>query len=195
MSGHPHPHHHPVAAGKSSFDLVEPEKVFAELRLTPDTVLLDVACGIGNYALAAAAYVGPQGAIHAVDLWEEGIAQLRAEAARRGLPQIRAQVTDVSRNIPLPDASVDLALMATVLHDLAEAGTAAGTLAEVARVLRPGGRLVLIEFDKVDGPPGPPKAVRLSPEEAGALVAPFGFRAGEPVRVGPFTYLLTCDRR
>lgn len=193
MSGQGH-HGHPVAAGKSSFDLVEPGKVFAALRLTPETVLLDVACGSGNYALAAADRMGPGGVIHAVDLWSEGIELLRLEAERRGLSKIRAQVADVSRRIPLPDASVDVALLATVLHDLAEAGTAAGTLAEVARVLRPGGRLVLIEFDKVDGPPGPPKAIRLAPEEAAALVVPFGFAAGEVVRVGPCTYLLAFNR-
>ena len=64
----------PIAAGKSSFDLVDPEKVFAELRLQPDTVFLDVACGVGNYALAAAEFIGEEGAILAVDLWEEGIA-------------------------------------------------------------------------------------------------------------------------
>jgi ubiquinone/menaquinone biosynthesis C-methylase UbiE len=188
-------HGRPVAAGKSSFELVEPEKVFAELRLAPATVLLDVACGAGNYALAAAPYVGPQGAVHAVDLWAEGIERLRAEAARRGLAQIQPAVADVSERIPLPDGSVDVALLATVLHDLAEAGTAAGALREVARVLRPGGRLVVIEFDKVEGPPGPPRAIRLDPGETAALVSPFGFRPSRPVRVGPVTYLLSFLRR
>jgi ubiquinone/menaquinone biosynthesis C-methylase UbiE len=194
VSGQGHHPGHPVAAGKSSFDLVEPEKVFAELRLTPDMVLLDVACGSGNYTLAAAAYIGPRGAIHAVDLWAGGIARLREEAARRRLAQVHAAVADVSHLIPLRDASVDVALMATVLHDLVEVGTAQGALREVARVLRPGGRLVLVEFDKVDGPPGPPRAIRLAPEEAAALLAPYGFTAGTPVRVGPHTYLLDCSK-
>jgi ubiquinone/menaquinone biosynthesis C-methylase UbiE len=187
-------HGHPVAAGKSSFDLVEPQKVFAALCLTPEAVLLDVACGSGNYTLAAAGYIGPRGAIHAVDLWAGGIAQLREEAARRHLTQIHAYVADVSHLIPLRDASVDVALMATVLHDLVEVGTAEGALREVARVLKSGGRLVLVEFDKIDGPPGPPKAIRLAPEETAALVSPFGFAAGEPERVGPYNYLLAFTR-
>jgi ubiquinone/menaquinone biosynthesis C-methylase UbiE len=185
---------HPIAAGKSSFDLIDPEIVFAQLRLQPDTVLLDLACGVGNYALAAAQFIGPAGAIHAFDLWAEGIAALRESAAARGLAQIRAEVVDVSGSLPLAAASVDIALLATVLHDLAAEGKGEGALAEAARVLRPGGRLVIIEFDKIDSQPGPPAAIRLAPAEVEALVAPFGFRRESLTRVGDSLYLLSYTR-
>ena len=181
---------HPTAAGKSSFDLVDPQRVFAELNLQPDSVLLDVACGIGNYAVAAAEFIGAQGRIHAVDLWAEGIETLRTRARELGLTRIRAEVADVGRSLPLPDGSVDVALLATVLHDLAADGSAAGALGEVARVLRPGGRLVVIEFDKTETPPGPPVAIRLSPGEVEDLVTPFGFLEEHVIPVGPNTYLM-----
>lgn len=180
---------HPVAAGKSSFDLVDREKVFAALDLQPASVLLDVACGIGLYALAAAAHIGPAGAIHAVDLWEEGIVSLRREAQRRGLEQIHPLLGDVGERIPLADASVDVCLLATVLHDLAIEGSDAGCLREIARVLRPGGRLVVIEFAKVEGPPGPPRAIRLAPQEVSDRLAPFGFRPRTLVPMGEVVYL------
>ena len=185
---------HPVAAGKSSFDLVDPRKVFAELNLQPDSILLDVACGIGNYAVAAAEFIGKHGIIHAVDLWTEGIETLRTRARELGLSRIRAEVADVGRRLPLADASVDIALLATVLHDLAAEGVAAGTLAEVARVLRPGGRLVIIEFDKIESTPGPPVAIRLSPGEVEDLVTPCGFLEEHIVPVGPNTYLVKFIR-
>lgn len=181
----------PIAAGKSSFDLVDPEKVFAELRLEPDTVFLDVACGAGNYALAAAEFIGPGGAIHAVDLWEEGIAALRERAGDLGLTQIRAEVGDVSRRLSVEDGSVDVVLMATVLHDLVADGAAEGTLREVARVLRPKGRLVIVEFDKVESEPGPPVAIRLSPGEVREIVSPYGFCEERIEAVGPATYLVS----
>ena len=87
--------------------------------------------------------------------------------------------------------SVDVGLMATVLHDLVEAGTAAGALAEVARVIKPGGRLAIVEFDKIDGPPGPPRHIRLDPAEVEALVAPYGFARQQTVKLGPYNYLIT----
>lgn len=181
---------HPTAAGKSSFDLIDPQKVFAELNLQPASILLDVACGIGNYAIAAAEFIGEHGMIHAVDLWTEGIETLRTRALDLGLSRIRGEVADVGRRLPLADASVDVALLATVLHDLAADGAAAGALDEIARVLKPGGRLVVIEFDKIDSPPGPPVAIRLSPGEVADLVTPCGFLEERIIAVGPNTYLV-----
>lgn len=179
----------PTAAGKSSFDLVDPQKVFAELNLQPDSVLLDVACGIGNYAIAAADFIGDRGAIHAVDLWAEGISSLQRRVQELGLTRIHAEVADVGRHLPLTDASADVALLATVLHDLAADGVAVDALREVARVLRPGGRLVVVEFDKIDSSPGPPIAIRLSPGEVADLVSPLGFFEEHIIPVGPTTYL------
>jgi len=181
---------HPVAAGKSSFDLVDPQKVFAELDLQPDSVLLDLACGAGNYAVAAAEFIGERGAIHALDLWAEGIELLRSRARAAGLQSIRAEVADAGRRLPLSDASVDVVLLATVLHDLAVEGAAGSALAEVARVLRPGGRLVIVEFDKIESRPGPPAAIRLSPGEVEDLVVPHGFLEVHILAVGPTTYLV-----
>ena len=81
--------------------------------------------------------------------------------------------------------------MATVLHDLVEAGTATGALAELTRVLKPGGLLAIVEFDKIDGPPGPPRHIRLDPAEVEALVAPYGFARQRTVKLGPYNYLIT----
>lgn len=184
----------PIAAGKSSFDLLDPEKVFAELRLQPDTVFLDVACGAGNYSLAAAEFIGPEGAIHAVDLWKEGIAAMRERIDQLALTQIHAEVGDVSRRLPMEDESVDVVLMATVLHDLVADGTAEGTLREIGRVLRPKGRLVIIEFDKIESEPGPPAAIRLSPGEVEEIVSPYGFYEEHIKAVGPTTYLISFSR-
>lgn len=181
----------PIAAGKSSFDLIDPGKVFAELRLQPNTVFLDVACGVGNYALAAAGIIGPKGAIHAVDLWQEGIETLRQRADEMGLNRVHAEVGDVSRRLPVEDNSVDVVLMATVLHDLVVDGTADGTLREIVRVLKSTGRLVIIEFDKIDSEPGPPKAIRLSPGEVEEIVSPYGFGEEHITAVGPTNYLIS----
>lgn len=181
---------HPIAAGKSSYDLLDREKLFAALALSPRTVLLDAACGAGHYALAAAERLGGQGRVIALDLWPEGIASLQAEARRRGMTHLRAEVADL-RSLPLEDDEVDVCLLSTVLHDLVQEGSEAGALREIARVLKPGGRLEIIEFEKVEGPPGPPAAIRLGPGEVEAIVVPFGFRRERKrVAVGKFNYLM-----
>jgi ubiquinone/menaquinone biosynthesis C-methylase UbiE len=179
----------PIAAGKSSFDLVDADLLFDAMELGENKVILDLACGVGNYALALAAHTGPGSTIHALDLWEEGIAALRSEAAARHMAWIHPKVTDISRRIPLDDDAVDVCLMATVLHDLTADGTHTGTLKELQRVLKPLGTLVVVEFKKIDRPPGPPLHIRLSPAETEAMLAPFGFVRDRVVDIGPFVYL------
>jgi ubiquinone/menaquinone biosynthesis C-methylase UbiE len=189
-----HPPHFPKStppgAGHSSFDLIEAAKFFQELRLHRGMTLLDLGCGEGHYTWAAADVLGRRGTIYALDLWEPGIQALKERAAAAGRLNLKAMRVDISKALPLKDASVDLALMATVLHDLLEFDLADGALQEAARVLKPGGTLAIVEFHKVEGPPGPPLRVRLSPAEVEKIVAPFGFSPRRLTDVGPYNYLI-----
>jgi ubiquinone/menaquinone biosynthesis C-methylase UbiE len=185
----------PIAAGKSSFDLVDRQEVFRLLDLEPGAVLLDMGCGVGHYSLAAASYIGEDGMIHAVDLWKDGVAALDEQVAARGLNQIDPLVVDVSKHIPLEHASVDICLMATVLHDFIEDGTDAGAMAEVTRLLKPEGALVVVEFKKIPGPPGPPLAVRLSESELDDYLSDFGFIRHVAADAGPDLYVRRYGRK
>jgi ubiquinone/menaquinone biosynthesis C-methylase UbiE len=182
-------HEKPIAAGKSSFDIIDKEKVFAALGLKKDTVMLDVACGVGKYSVAASDIIGNEGVIYAVDLWEDGINALKQTIGEKGIKNIRPLLSDVNKHVPAEDRSIDVALMATVLHDLIEVNTEKGTLKEIKRVLKPGGKLVIIEFKKMEGPPGPPVAIRLTPEETEKIVSVYGFKQEEVFDAGQFHYL------
>jgi len=143
----------PIAAGKSSFDLIDSKKLFSELQLKKGSVLLDLACGRGLYSIAASEYIGEQGKIYAVDLWQEGIDFLIQETTAGQIVNIHASVADINKHIPFADHSIDVCLMATVLHDLIEDHAEKGTLKEVKRVLKPEGLLAVIEFIKRKVPP------------------------------------------
>lgn len=179
----------PPGAGKSSFELIDAAVLLAELHLKPGMTFLDLGCGEGRYTFPVADAIGAAGLIYAVDLWAAGIAAVKERAAQEGRHNLKARLA-AAGNLPIAAAGVDTCLMATVLHDLVEAGTAAGALKETARVLRPGGTLAVVEFDKVAGPPGPPLHIRLTPEEVDELVTPYGFRQTGVVRVGPHNYLI-----
>ena len=184
----------PIAAGKSSFDLIDFPALLSALDLSGDIVFLDVACGVGNYAIEIARQITASGQVYAFDLWEQGIVKLKLKAGSLGLDNIHAQVCDVSQKIPLDDQCVDICLMATVLHDLVEDGTDQGALAEIVRVLKPGGQLAVVEFKKIPGPPGPPEKVRLSLEELLRILEPVGLRCLETVELGEVVYLAMFQR-
>jgi ubiquinone/menaquinone biosynthesis C-methylase UbiE len=179
----------PIAAGKSSFSLMDTGIFFAEIGLEKNITLLDLACGNGAYALAASSLVGRSGKIVAVDLWEEGIDILKNEIGVRHIHNILPKVADVSRHIPVTDGSVDVCLMATVLHDLVQDNTDQGTLKEVRRILKPDGQLAVVEFQPKQGPPGPPLEIRLSPEALKHILGPFGLLPVKTINVGEYLYL------
>lgn len=186
-----HSSNHPTGAGKTSFDLIDTDLLFNALDLKPADVFLDLACGRGVYTLAIAERFGRAGRIIGVDLWAEGIDQLMAEAQSRGLTTVEGRVGDAGKKIPVADASVDVLLIATALHDFYNDGIAKNTLAEIKRFIKPEGRIVIIEFKKIDGPPGPPITSRLAPEDVIELLEPYQFSGTPAIDLGPFTYLMS----
>lgn len=175
--------------GKSSYDLIDPTTFMTALNLGEDAVLLDAACGAGNYAIEIGRRIGAKGKVVAFDRWEEGIDQLKRKAGALRLENIRAAVCDLSEKLPLENHSVDICLLATVLHHLVEEDSQGVSMKEILRVLKPNGRLAVVEFKKIPGPPGPPEKMRLSPEDLNKILTPMGFMPLDTVELGPATYL------
>ena len=102
----------------------------------PGDVALDVGCGTGRALPALAAAVGPAGRVIGLDCTPDMLAEARAKGRDRSAALIQAD----ARRLPLPDALAAVVFAAGLVHHLPD--PAAG-LAELARVTRPGGRLVL----------------------------------------------------
>ncbi len=179
----------PAAAGKSSFDLIDSAKVFAMMDVEPGSTFLDLACGIGNYSIAMAKNMKGKGVIYSIDLWRESIESLDQEIETKGIKNIKPMVADIREKLPFEENSVDACLLATVLHDLSKNDQKA-ILKEIARVVKPGGMVNILEFKKIDKGPGPPAGIRMHEEDVENLVAPYGFRKVDRGEVGEFNYLL-----
>ena len=163
----------PGGRGKhSSYDFVDRAPVLA--ALAGARRVLDLGCGRGDWSLALARVGTP---VLAVDRWREGLQWLRLQAGSLPLHVLEA---DLGSALPLPDGTADGALLSLVLHHLASSGTAPQSLAQIARVLAPGGVLAIIEFLPVPPPPGPPLGVRLTPAQVLALAADAGLVGGPP---------------
>jgi ubiquinone/menaquinone biosynthesis C-methylase UbiE len=76
-----------------------------------------------------------------------------------------------------------------VLHDLVADRVDQPALKEIVRVMKKEGTLAIVEFLKKEGPPGPPKPVRLSPEEVDQMLAVHGFQQKRCAEIGPDNYL------
>ena len=115
-------------------------------RIQPGEQVLDVGCGTGKLALIVArraGRAGRAGRVVGVDPSTEQIAWARSKAVQRNVP-VEFQI-GVIENLPLPDQTFDVVLSTLMMHHLPAPLKRQG-LAEVARVLKPGGRLIIADF-------------------------------------------------
>jgi ubiquinone/menaquinone biosynthesis C-methylase UbiE len=153
--------------------------------LQPGDQVLDVGCGTGTLAIDVQRRVGSVGRVVGIDPGNEQIARARAKAARRHLP-IEFQI-GVIEQLAFPDQMFDVVLSTLMMHHLPASLKAQG-LAEIARVLKPGGRVVIADFTRKQERRG--QAARFHAggsgvHELAALVADAGFLRVEMEEMPP----------
>jgi ubiquinone/menaquinone biosynthesis C-methylase UbiE len=154
--------------------------------LTPGASVLDVGCGTGTLAIVAKEHVGASGDVRGIDASPEMIARARKKAKRAGLDV--GFENAVVEAMPFADAHFDVLLCTLMLHHLPSATRGQGAR-EMRRVLKPGGRLVVVDF----GAPGREEGARfgrfhrhgwLDAREIVRVLEGGGFRVGETGSLG-----------
>jgi ubiquinone/menaquinone biosynthesis C-methylase UbiE len=119
------------------------EKQIALANLKSGESVLDVGCGTGTLTMAAKRHVGAEGRVVGIDASPEMIARARKKAARAGL-DITFDTATIEA-MPFADGSFDVVVSSAMLHHLPDETRRKG-LQEVRRVLKPGGRMLAIDF-------------------------------------------------
>lgn len=119
-------------------------KTVALAQVKPGETVLDVGCGTGSLTLAAKQQVGSTGKVYGTDASPEMIEMARQKAAKAGV-DVTFQV-DLIENITFPDNQFDVVLSSLMMHHLPDDLKRDG-LAEIYRVLKPGGRLLVVDIE------------------------------------------------
>jgi len=138
------------------------------LGLSRAHVFLDLGCGPGYFLLPAAARVKTAWGL---DVSPVMIRAARKNAADAGRDNVRLRRVG-ERRLPLAANSADRALMTNVLHELV---SPEGTLAEIFRILAPGGRLLLVDWRPGGSRRGPPKSECIPSRRARKMLKDAGF--------------------
>ena len=120
-------------------------------RLQPGEAVLDVGCGTGLLAMEAYKRVGATGRVCGIDPGPKQIASARSKARRANVPiDFRVGVIE---HLPFPNQSFDVVFSILMMHHLPDDLKRQG-LAEIVRVLKPEGRLVIVDFKRGEGQHG-----------------------------------------
>lgn len=165
----------------------DPKANVLQMGLHEGMKVADLGSGSGHYTLAAAAIVGATGRVYAIDIQEDHLSPLQSEAKARGLRNIETVWGDFEKagGTLLKEHSLDAVILSNTLFQLENAKNA---IAEIKRILRPGGKLLVVDWAGAYGGMGP-AAERVVPEHAAEeLFITGGFHKAKSFRGGPHHY-------
>jgi ubiquinone/menaquinone biosynthesis C-methylase UbiE len=147
-----------------------PSIIWGKLGLGDSACIVDVGCGAGFSAIPFAKKT-PGGKVYACDISPEMLDAITKEIESSGVANVFPLLVDEAK-IPLEDGIADALLMQNIHHEL---HSAEESLLECKRVLRPGGKIVVVDWKKDLMDFGPPLNIRVSAKKIGSDLREAGF--------------------
>lgn len=178
-------------------NFLHPERIIGLLvslsLLQKGSVIADFGAGHGYFTIPLARTTGPEGKVYAIDIQKAGLTVIRTKAQLEHLLQIELVWADLDRprGSQLPDTSVDLVFMSNILF---QSEKKTDILEEAHRVLKPGGRAIVIEWKPGEPSFGPPVSLRVSRETTEKAAAHAGLTLERELPVGSHHYGLLFSK-
>lgn len=171
------------------FETLDPAVMWAALGSPDPAVIVDIGAGTGLFA-ARFTELAPHATVYAVDTQDVMLAWMREnrpEVAEGKIVLVKGEETKV----PLPDDFAGLVTMINLHHEFADKDA---SYAEVFRLTKPGGQVLVVDWRPGDSPKGPPQELRATADELEAYLERAGFvRARSHVGL-PWANLITAER-
>ncbi len=136
-----------IFEGESREIFIQRERIVEALALSPGMAVADIGAGTGLFLPAFGREIGPEGRVFAVDISPKFLEHLRERVKREALGNVQV-VEALEDSVELPTASVDLAFVCDTYHHFEYPRS---TLASLFKAIRPGGSLVIVDFERIPG--------------------------------------------
>ena len=156
------------------------------LDLRAGETIADIGSGSGYFALRFAAHLGDQGRVFAVDVDPEMVRFLNRRVRDAGVRNVQTILAEPGDPL-LPDASVDRFVVIDTWHHIEKP---LEYLALMKKMLRPGGQIVMIDFQKRELPFGPPLDMKVAREDLVRQMETSGFQLAKEHTFLPYQYFL-----
>ncbi len=146
----------------------DPDEILNAVELQPHFIAADLGCGSGYFTVPLAQKIKK---VYGIDVQMEMLRFLEDKIRKLKIRNIETLLSE-SDKIPLEDESVDLLISINTLHEF---GDRDRMITEIERVIRKGGKLLIVDFKKEDTGFGPPVNIRISTDKAIKLFQTKGF--------------------
>jgi len=136
-----------------------PDLIWQIINLKDPDCIVDIGAGIGFAAIPFSRKMNT-GTVWACDISVEMLTELKKEIDKEGVSNVKPLLMG-EVDVPLPDSIADAVIMQNLHHEFDDANK---NLIEVKRLLKPGGKAVIIDWKKEETPAGPPIEIRVSTE-------------------------------
>jgi ubiquinone/menaquinone biosynthesis C-methylase UbiE len=165
-----------------------PETILKAVGLKPGITFMDIGCGQGFFTLPAARIIGPTGKVYGLDIDDAGIRELAKKASAEGLNNLEL-VSGAAEEVRICMGCADIVFFGIVLHDFSNP---AKVLEKARKMIKTSGRLVNLDWKKVEMGFGPPLAKRFDEETASRLITASGFKIESVNDSGRYHYIITA---
>jgi ubiquinone/menaquinone biosynthesis C-methylase UbiE len=168
-------------------NFLDPKDIIRQINITQGSVIADFGCGSGFFSLAFAESIREEGKVYSFDILLSALESVASKAKISGLTNIITKRVNLEKNggSKLENNSVDWVIMKDMLFQNKMKDI---ILEEAYRVLKPGGKILLVEWNDSDLSIGPNKDLRISKDELIRMAEKQNFEFEKDLEAGDFHY-------
>lgn len=170
--------------------LIPPEDLISQMPIQQNDVLLDVGAGTGFFTIPMAEKTN--GKVYAMDPDNRMLKVIEDKAKNKGLNNIEL-VQEYIENLSIENNSVDFIMASLILHEL---DSLSGALAKLSEVLKTGGHILCLEYEKDDAiVEGPPMSIRIASDSLEKELSLIGFGLVKKTRISEAIYTILAAKK
>ncbi|MNM87626.1 Ubiquinone/menaquinone biosynthesis C-methyltransferase UbiE [compost metagenome] len=170
---------------KQRVKLIPPEVLISQMPIEKNHTLLDIGAGSGFFTIPMAESTTNK--VYAMDPDFRMLKVIEEKAKEKGITNIEL-IQDYLENLTIKNESIDFAMASLILHEVRSLSNA---LSKIYEVLKPGGHLLCLEYEKDDLiVEGPPMSIRISSENLEKTLTSIGFKLAKKTKINDAIYTM-----